>query len=86
MFVDKHAKEQCFIELDSDENFMVMLSMYNEEKEVTIYVTTEKVTQPTFSCQDEVIDEPDDESDSDSNCPSEERYHSRIVSMMVMSL
>nr|KAJ0204105.1 hypothetical protein LSAT_V11C500286440 [Lactuca sativa] len=79
-FVDKNAKKQCFIELDSDENFMVMLSMYKEEKEVTIYATTEKITQQTynpFSIQDEVIDESDDENDSESNCPSEESYHSR---------
>ena len=34
--VDKHAQEHCFIELDSHESFMVMLSMYKEEKEVTI--------------------------------------------------
>ncbi|KAI3519078.1 hypothetical protein L1887_08086 [Cichorium endivia] len=80
VFVDKHAKEQSFIELDSDENFMVMLSMYNDEKEVTIYATTEKITQQRntpFSGQIEVIDEYEDENGSDSNCPSEESYHSR---------
>ncbi|CAH1452956.1 unnamed protein product [Lactuca virosa] len=31
----------------------------------------------SFSGQDQVIDESDDENDSDSNCPSEESYHSR---------
>lgn len=41
LFVNKNAKEQSFIELDSDENFMVMLSMYEKEKEVTIYVSTD---------------------------------------------
>nr|GEX24730.1 transposase, MuDR, MULE transposase domain protein [Tanacetum cinerariifolium] len=35
-------KEQFFIELDSDENFQVMLNMYEKENEVTIYVTTNK--------------------------------------------
>ena len=42
IFVDKNAKQQSFIELDSDDNFKVMLSMYEEKKEVTIYVRTEK--------------------------------------------
>ncbi|KAI3707878.1 hypothetical protein L2E82_36777 [Cichorium intybus] len=79
IFVDKHAKEQCFIELDSDENFMVMLSMYKEEKEVAIYATTGNFTQQTdkqFSGQDQCSDEFDDENESDSDCPSEESYHS----------
>nr|KAJ0207509.1 hypothetical protein LSAT_V11C500261200 [Lactuca sativa]KAJ0207802.1 hypothetical protein LSAT_V11C500261320 [Lactuca sativa] len=78
VFVDKHAKEQCFIELDNDERFMVMLSMYNEEKEVTIYVTTEKLRYncKLFSCQDQVIDESDDENETDSICLSQESYHS----------
>lgn len=39
LFVDKFALGQSFIELNSNENFMVMLSMYEKEKEVTIYVT-----------------------------------------------
>ncbi|XP_052626966.1 uncharacterized protein LOC128133533 [Lactuca sativa] len=78
VFVDKHAKEQCFIELDNDERFMVMLSMYNEEKEVTIHATTEKLRYKVkqFSSQDHVIDEPDDENETDSICPSQESYHS----------
>ena len=41
-FMNKYAMEQTFIDLDSDDNFQVMLSMYEEEKEVTVYVTTEK--------------------------------------------
>lgn len=80
VFVDKHAKEQSFIELDSDEIFMVMLNMYKEEKQVTIYATTEKVKQQRckpFSGQDQFNEESDDENESDSNCPSEESYHSR---------
>ena len=40
--VDKYVKEQCFIELDSDKSFMVMLNMYNEDKEVTIYVSSSR--------------------------------------------
>ncbi|CAH1454477.1 unnamed protein product [Lactuca virosa] len=62
---------------------MVMLNMYEEEKEVTIYVTNEKITQQRdkpSSVQDQSIDELDDENDSDSNCPSEESYHSRYSS------
>ncbi|CAI9293844.1 unnamed protein product [Lactuca saligna] len=80
VFIDKNSKEQRFIIIDSDESFMVMLNMYKEEKEVIIYATTEKITQKmykSFSGQDQVIDESDDENDSDSNCPSEESYHSR---------
>ncbi|KAL4554548.1 hypothetical protein LXL04_039380 [Taraxacum kok-saghyz] len=76
VFVDKHAKEQCFIELDTDESFMVMLSMYKEEKEITIYVTTEKVRYNPNSCQDQVTHESDEENETDSNCPSDSSYHS----------
>ncbi|KAL4563100.1 hypothetical protein LXL04_027133 [Taraxacum kok-saghyz] len=76
VFVDKHAKEQCFIELDTDESFMVMLSMYKKEKEITIYVTTEKVKYKRNSCQDQVTHESDEENETDSNCPSDSSYHS----------
>ncbi|CAH1421024.1 unnamed protein product [Lactuca virosa] len=78
VFVDKYAKEQCFIELDNDKSFMVMLNMYNDEKEVTIYATTEKLryNPKPLSCQDKVIDESDDENETDSVCPSQESYHS----------
>nr|KAJ0184970.1 hypothetical protein LSAT_V11C900474590 [Lactuca sativa] len=78
VFVDKYAKEQCFIELDNDKTFMVMLNMYNENKEVTFYATTEKLryNPKPLSCQDKVIDESDDENETDSVCPSQESYHS----------
>ncbi|CAH1443875.1 unnamed protein product [Lactuca virosa] len=78
VFVDKYAKEQCFIELDNDKSFMVMLNMYDKEKEVTIYATTEKLryNPKPLSCQDKVIDESDDENETDSVCPSQESYHS----------
>ncbi|XP_023770327.2 uncharacterized protein LOC111918938 [Lactuca sativa] len=78
VFVDKYAKEQCFIELDNDKTFMVMLNMYNENKEVTIYATTEKLryNPKPLSCQDKVINESDDENETDSVCPSQESYHS----------
>nr|GEW60525.1 hypothetical protein [Tanacetum cinerariifolium] len=33
---------KSFIELNSDENFMAMLNMYEQEKEITIYVSTDK--------------------------------------------
>ncbi|PWA82218.1 transposase, MuDR [Artemisia annua] len=42
LFVDKYAQDQSFIELNSDESFKVMLGMYEQEKEITIYVTTNK--------------------------------------------
>ncbi|KAJ9560600.1 hypothetical protein OSB04_005760 [Centaurea solstitialis] len=74
LFLDKNAKEQSFIQLDFPKNFMVILSMYKDEAEVTIYVTTDKFVQQSG---DEVLDECDNGNDSDSNCPSEENYHSR---------
>lgn len=48
LFVDKNGKEQSFIKLDSDDNFMVMLSMYEQEKEVTIYVSTDDNIQHRY--------------------------------------
>ena len=48
VFVDKYANVQSFIELVTDEDFMVMLNMYKEEKEVTIYVTTDKLIQQRY--------------------------------------
>lgn len=42
VFVDKYAMAQSFIELNSAMNFMAMLSMYEQEKEVTIYVSTDE--------------------------------------------
>ena len=39
-FIDKHATEKSFIELDSNETFMAMISMYEKEKQITIYATT----------------------------------------------
>ncbi|CAH1417003.1 unnamed protein product [Lactuca virosa] len=52
--------------------------MYDKEKEVTIYATTEKLryNPKPLSCQDKVIDESDDENETDSVCPSQESYHS----------
>ncbi|KAJ9546747.1 hypothetical protein OSB04_019290 [Centaurea solstitialis] len=65
VFVDKNANVQSFIELVTEDDFMVMLNMYKEEKEVTIYVTTDKLIRQ--SGQGELIDESDDENDSDSD-------------------
>ncbi|PWA36330.1 transposase, MuDR, MULE transposase domain protein [Artemisia annua] len=75
LFVNKCEKKQTFIQLDSDEKFMVMLNMYEEEKEVTIYVTTYNCVLE--SSQDEVTNEPQGENGSDSDCPSENSYHNR---------
>ncbi|CAI9269944.1 unnamed protein product [Lactuca saligna] len=57
---------------------MVMLNMYDKEKKVTIYATTEKLSYnpKSLSCQDKVIDESDDENETDSVYPSQESYHS----------
>ncbi|KAL4555574.1 hypothetical protein LXL04_038197 [Taraxacum kok-saghyz] len=78
-YVDKCARDQSFIELDSDEKFMAMLIMYEEEKEVTIYVTTVNNHGSTNLCPSnhlcDNIDEPHDESDY---CPSEESYYSHL--------
>nr|KAJ0197863.1 hypothetical protein LSAT_V11C700366300 [Lactuca sativa] len=65
------TKRYCF-------SFTVMLNMYNEDKEVTIYTTTEKLSYnpKPLSCQDKVIDESDDENEMESVCPSQESYHS----------
>ncbi|KAL4587087.1 hypothetical protein LXL04_011737 [Taraxacum kok-saghyz] len=80
-YVDKCARDQSFIELDSDEKFMAMLIMYEEEKEVTIYVTTVNNHGSTNLCPSnhlcDNIDEPHDESDY---CPSEESYYSHLSS------
>nr|XP_043638083.1 uncharacterized protein LOC122609088 [Erigeron canadensis] len=81
VFVDKNATRQSFIDLDSDDNFMVMLSMYEKEKEVTIYMTTDnssRTIELQKSAQDKVV-ETDDEDESD-YCPSEESYHSHLSS------
>nr|GEV78869.1 hypothetical protein [Tanacetum cinerariifolium] len=70
MFVDKYAIEQSFIEIDSYENFEVMLNMYEKEKEVTIYLTTNKelvMNERQERGQIEDIYQPQDE-DDDSDC------------------
>ncbi|KAL4557105.1 hypothetical protein LXL04_035275 [Taraxacum kok-saghyz] len=75
------APEQSFIKLDSEEKFMAMLTMYENEKEVTIYVTTENNTKSNnfgFGRQKcDNRDEPLDEDDSD-YLPSEESYYSHL--------
>nr|KAJ0193211.1 hypothetical protein LSAT_V11C800418570 [Lactuca sativa] len=81
IYVDKYAPDKSFIELNSDEKFMAMLSMYGSEKQVTIYVTTENNlgsnNHTNHWCANR--DEPHDEYDSDL-CPSEESYHSHLSS------
>ncbi|KAL8266847.1 hypothetical protein R6Q59_004191 [Mikania micrantha] len=39
-FVDKFAREQTFINVDSNENFRSLLIMYEMEKELIIYTST----------------------------------------------
>ncbi|KAL4586837.1 hypothetical protein LXL04_011482 [Taraxacum kok-saghyz] len=82
-YIDKCAPEQSFIELDSEEKFMAMLTMYENEKEVTVYVTTENNTKSNnfgFGRQKcDNGDEPLDEDDSD-YLPSEESYYSHLSS------
>ncbi|CAI9278749.1 unnamed protein product [Lactuca saligna] len=81
LYVDKYAPDKSIIELDSDEKFMAMLSMYGSEKQVTIYVTIENNLgsniHANHSCANR--DEPHDEYDADF-CPSEEIYHSHLSS------
>ncbi|CAH1418028.1 unnamed protein product [Lactuca virosa] len=81
LYVDKYAPDKSFIELDSDEKFMTMLSMYGSEKQVTIYVTTENnlgsSNHTNHLCAKR--DEPHEEYDADI-CPSEESYHSHLNS------
>jgi MuDR family transposase len=43
-FVDKRAMCQSFIRIEDDNSYRLMLSMYEEEKKMLIYVTTEKIT------------------------------------------
>ncbi|CAH1440104.1 unnamed protein product [Lactuca virosa] len=80
-YVDKYAPDKSFIELDSNEKFMAMLSMYGSEKHVTIYVTKDKNLgsnmHTNHSCAN--IDEPHDEYDA-YLCPSEESYRSHLSS------
>ncbi|PWA56031.1 transposase, MuDR, MULE transposase domain protein [Artemisia annua] len=60
-FVDKYATEKSFIELDSNETFMAMISMYEKEKQITIYASTNNDSDTTNiqqSGQDEAIGEP----------------------------
>ncbi|KAL4555357.1 hypothetical protein LXL04_037975 [Taraxacum kok-saghyz] len=82
-YIDKYTPDQSFIELDSDEKFTDMLIMYENEKEVTIYVTTENnigsnnLDFSTQLCDDR--GEPQDEDDSD-YLPSEENYYSHLSS------
>ncbi|CAI9294654.1 unnamed protein product [Lactuca saligna] len=81
LYVDKYAPDKSFIELDSDEKFMDMLSMYGNEKQVTIYVTTKNNlgsnNHTNHLCANR--DEPHDEYEADL-CPSEESYHSHLSS------
>ena len=44
LFVDKHASSQSFIKIEDDTSYRLMLSMYEEEKKVIIYVNAEKIT------------------------------------------
>ncbi|CAI9285522.1 unnamed protein product [Lactuca saligna] len=81
LYVDKYAPKKSFIKLDSNEKFMTMLSMYGNDKQVTIYVTTENNfgsnNLTNHLCANKY--EPYDEYDADI-CPSEESYHSHLNS------
>ncbi|GKD02562.1 transposase, MuDR, MULE transposase domain protein [Tanacetum coccineum] len=82
LFLDKHATKQSFIELNSDENFMAMFSMYEKEKEITIFVTTDKDVGKNTTQQsgkDKLTEEPHGDGDSD-YCMSDESYYSHISS------
>ncbi|KAD7479804.1 hypothetical protein E3N88_02940 [Mikania micrantha] len=77
-FVDKYATEQIFIKLDCHDNFQLMLSMYELEKELTLYVTTGNNLDRTSNHprgHDEVVDELHGQEDSE-YALSDESYHS----------
>ncbi|XP_022041969.1 uncharacterized protein LOC110944623 [Helianthus annuus] len=77
-FVDKNATEQSFIKLDSHDNLQLMLDMYEMEKELTVYATTNNnfaTISNTQRGQDEVVNETHEEESEYSL--SDESYHSR---------
>ncbi|GJZ54888.1 hypothetical protein Tco_0610081 [Tanacetum coccineum] len=83
LFVDKFAVEQSYIQLNCEENFKMMLDMHENEKEITIYATTEN----TFDTnelqqrgQDKDVAEQNDDDDVSDNFPREESYHSNYSS------
>lgn len=78
-YVDKCASSQSFIELDSDEKFMAMLNMYEKEKEVTIYITTENNHNSNNQCAHNHLCDNRNEPHDDSNyCLSEESYYTHL--------
>ncbi|KAK1428016.1 hypothetical protein QVD17_16834 [Tagetes erecta] len=87
-FLDKYASKQSFIKLDSNEDFQMMLLMYDVEKEITVYVTTNNNLETLSrlnleissnvsiqSGQDEVDDESNNQEESEYSL-SDESYHS----------
>ncbi|XP_022019508.2 uncharacterized protein LOC110919548 [Helianthus annuus] len=63
-YIDKYATKQKFVKVDSHENFKFMLSMYEVEKELTIYVTMNNNVE-TSSVQERESDDAHDEEDEE---------------------
>ncbi|KAM0055655.1 putative transposase, MuDR, plant [Helianthus debilis subsp. tardiflorus] len=62
--IDKYATKQKFVKVDSNDNFKLMLSMYEVEKEVTIYVTMINNVE-TSSVRERESDDAHDEEDEE---------------------
>ncbi|KAK1431840.1 hypothetical protein QVD17_08555 [Tagetes erecta] len=67
-FLDKYASKQSFIKLDSNEDFQMMLLMYDVEKEITVYVTTDNNLETLSRLNLEIS--------SNVSIQSDETYHS----------
>ncbi|KAI3705706.1 hypothetical protein L1987_75947 [Smallanthus sonchifolius] len=84
-FVDKYVTKQSYIKLDSHDKFHLMLSMYEVEKELTVYATTKNNLETSLINQRGRVDvddephgdvEPCGEEESEYSL-SDESYHSR---------
>ncbi|KAI3784623.1 hypothetical protein L1987_43725 [Smallanthus sonchifolius] len=73
-FIEKNDSGHSFIKVDSHDKFQVMVSMYEVEKELSVYVTTNNNFE-TSSMQQRGTGDVDDEESEYSL--SDESYHSR---------
>ncbi|KAI3743180.1 hypothetical protein L1987_60885 [Smallanthus sonchifolius] len=72
-FIEKNDTGQSFIKVDSHDKFQVMLSMYEVEKELSVYVTTTNNFETSSMQQRGTGDVHDEESEYSL---SGESYHS----------
>ncbi|KAI3761823.1 hypothetical protein L1987_52245 [Smallanthus sonchifolius] len=73
-FIEKNDSEQSFIKVDSHGKFQVMVSMYEVEKELSVYVMTNNNFETSLMQQRGTGDVDDEESEYSL---SDESYHSR---------